>query len=79
MTTKAEYGHGRGEHSPSSDEKVVGGVYDPTEPYDLPPDPDAGKSAEERAAMVRPTFPIKLTDLLLTVTPGQEARPSPRF
>lgn len=43
------------ESKSSGDEKAIGGgqLYDPALVHDLPPDPDAHMSAEEKAAIVR--------------------------
>jgi hypothetical protein len=42
------------ESKSSGDEKAIGGgqLYDPSLVHDLPPDPDAHLSAEEKAAVV---------------------------
>ncbi len=50
----------------SSDEKYVHGSFDPAAVHDMPPDPDEGLSAAEKAAIVR--FYIRMHDLLAYLT-----------
>ncbi len=70
-------------HSPSDDEKRVTGVeaggFENIGHGDLPPDPDAGYSEAEKAAIVsaRPIFTSSRSDLLTAHT-GQEAPPEAR-
>lgn len=67
MAEKADLAE-RGSKSSGDEKAIVGGqLYDPALVHDLPPDPDAHLSAEEKAAIVRLPL-LTFASMVLTFT-----------